>query len=82
MTPPNLTNWLERLERRGLVSRERSETDRRTQHVSTTPKGAKIARSAAESVIDGERTTYDHLSAAERALLLELLHKVASRRPR
>lgn len=82
VTPPNLTNWLERLERRGLVSRERSETDRRTQHVSTTPKGAKIARTAAESVIEGERATFDHLSPAERALLLELLHKVASRRPR
>ena len=50
--------------------------------VSTTPKGAKTARNAAESVIEGERAAYDHLSTAERALLLELLHKVASRRPR
>lgn len=82
VTPPNLTNWLERLERRGLITRERSDTDRRTQHVSTTAKGAKTARTAAESVIEGERAAYDHLSAAERALLLELLHKVASRRPR
>ena len=82
VTPPNLTTWLERLERRGLIVRERSDTDRRTQRVSTTPKGAKTARAAAESVIEGERATYDRLSAGERAVLLELLHKVASRRPR
>lgn len=82
VTPPNLTTWLERLESRGLVARERSAADRRTQHVRTTAEGARVARAAALSVIEGERAAYAHLSAAERALLLELLHKVAARRPR
>ncbi len=82
VTPPNLTTWLERLEQRGLVARVRSESDRRSQHVRATPAGARLARDAARQVIAAEAAALDALNAAERALLLELLHKVAARRPR
>lgn len=82
VTPPNLTTWLERLERRGLIVRERSAADRRTQPVLLTPAGATLARGAARDIIAGEAATLDGLTAGERALLLELLHKVAARRPR
>jgi len=82
VTPPNLTTWLEQLERRGLIARVRSESDRRTQPVMLTAAGATLAREAAQEILVGEATTLDNLSAAERALLLELLHKVAARRPR
>jgi DNA-binding MarR family transcriptional regulator len=82
VTPPNLTTWLERLERRGLIARVRSESDRRTQPVMLTPDGATLARQAAQDIIAAEAAAVDNLSAAERALLLELLHKVAARRPR
>ena len=82
VTPPNLTTWLERLERRGLISRERSATDRRTQRVSTTTEGSQTARAAAQGLIEGERAALASLSAAELAMLRELLHKVASHRPR
>ncbi|WP_425256650.1 MarR family transcriptional regulator [Rubrivivax sp. RP6-9] len=82
VTPPNLTTWLERLERRGLIARVRSESDRRTQPVMLTPEGAALARQAAQDIIAAEAAAVDNLSPAERALLLELLHKVAARRPR
>lgn len=82
VTPPNLTTWLEQLERRGLIARERSAADRRTQPVVLTAAGATLAREAAQAIIAGEAATLDNLSAAERALLIELLHKVAARRPR
>lgn len=82
VTPPNLTTWLERLETRGLVTRERSATDRRTQQVCATAEGSKVVRDAAIAVTEGERRAFPELSTAERALLLELLHKVAARRPR
>lgn len=82
VTPPNLTIWLEQLERRGLIARVRSESDRRTQPVMLTDAGAVLAREAAQEILAGEAQTLDNLSVAERALLLELLHKVAARRPR
>src|SRR4051812_42875521 len=38
VTAPGVTIWLDRLEERGLVKRERNETDRRTQNVVVTRK--------------------------------------------
>ncbi|HSI58084.1 MAG TPA: MarR family transcriptional regulator [Ideonella sp.] len=80
VTPPNITMWIDRLERRGLVERERSTTDRRAQHIRVTAEGATLARQAVRSLVDGEREAMAALSAAERAMLLELLHKVACAR--
>jgi len=80
VTPPNITVWIDRLERRGLVQRERSTTDRRAQHIRTTPPGAKLARDAVQRIIAAENVTLAGLSAAERAMLVELLHKVAGAR--
>ena len=80
VAPPNMTVWIDRLERRGLVQRERSTTDRRAQHIRTTPPGAKLARDAVQRIAAAEGVTLAGLSAAERAMLVELLHKVAGAR--
>jgi DNA-binding MarR family transcriptional regulator len=80
VTAPNITMWLERLEGRGLVRREASATDRRTQHVHVTEKGRRTADEATQRLLDGERQAFAHLSIGERTLLVELLHKVASQR--
>lgn len=82
VTPPNITMWIDKLERRGLIARERSTTDRRAQHIRTTPAGAALARQAVERVLEGEQATLAALSPAERAMLIELLHKVARCRRR
>lgn len=82
VTPPNITMWLDRLGSRGLVERVRSATDRRAQHLRTTPAGAATAARLAQRVAEAEQAALGGLSPGERAMLLELLHKVARCRGR
>jgi len=82
VTPPNITMWIDKLEQRGLVVRERSATDRRAQHLRTTPQGSRTARDATAAVRAAEAAQIDALTPAERAMLIELLTKVARCRPR
>jgi DNA-binding MarR family transcriptional regulator len=82
VTPPNITMWMERLEQRGLVERERSTTDRRAQHIRATSRGSTLARKALKLLREGEQSVLVGLTAAERAILTELLHKVARCRSR
>ena len=82
VTPPNITMWVDRLVERGLVTRERSATDGRAQHLRTTEAGAVLAQAACQAVITSERAVLaTALSAAEQAMLVELLHKLACCRP-
>lgn len=81
VTAPNITMWIDKLEERGLVVREKSETDRRSQMLRATSEGEALAAQATQSILEGERAGLAHLSAAERAMLIELLHKVACARP-
>ncbi len=78
---PAITVWMAKLEQRGLVSRERSATDGRSQHFGVTPEGAALVTRAVQALLDAEARALGHLSAAEQAMLLELLHKVALHRP-
>ena len=84
VTAPNITMWIDRLESRGWVRREQSTRDRRSQVLHATTEGAALARLATERILAAEREALAaHLTAAERAILLELLHKVAcARAPR
>jgi DNA-binding MarR family transcriptional regulator len=80
VTAPNITVMVDRLEQRGLVARQQSESDRRTQVLHTTTKGAELVRKATERIIAAEKEALP-LTAGEHAMLLELLHKVACARP-
>lgn len=82
VTPPNIAVWIERLQSRGLVLRSRSETDARLQHIRVSAAGAKLVREATQRLQEGEAAALASLSAAERAMLAELLHKVAIARKR
>ena len=77
MSAPNLTQLLDRLAERGLVGRERSPHDRRAQHIRLTRAGRALAKRAHEVSLGMEQETLRHLSDAERAMLLELLQRVA-----
>jgi DNA-binding MarR family transcriptional regulator len=77
VTPPNIAIWLDKLESRGLVARERSVHDARMQHVRLSARGTAVVERAVQVLLEGERVALDTLSAAERAMLVELLHKVA-----
>ena len=82
VTPPNIAIWLDRLESRGLVARTRSASDARVQHVRLTDEGAAWVARATGQLQQAEQAALSHLSAAERAMLVELLHKVALSRRR
>lgn len=77
VTKPNITMWVDRLVSRGLVERSPSATDKRAQELRTTAAGAKLAAAATARLLAGERQALALLSEAERAILAELLHKVA-----
>src|SRR3954468_6640908 len=66
ITAPGVTLWLDRLEERGLLRRERNETDRRTQNVSVTRKGAELVASARDRLLQADRDLLEHLSEGER----------------
>jgi DNA-binding MarR family transcriptional regulator len=79
VTAPNITVMVDRLEARGLIAREQSAEDRRSQVLHTTAKGADLVRKATERIIAAEKETLT-LTPGEHAMLLELLHKVACAR--
>ena len=82
VTTPGITIWLDRLEARDLLARERSDTDRRTQNLNVTRKGRTLVSSALRQLLQAERELLAGLSEGERRMLLELLHKVARSRDR
>ncbi len=82
VTPPNIAIWLDKLESRGLVARTRSESDARMQHIRITRAGATLVDRSVQLLLEGEQSALATLSAAERAMLIELLHKIAMSRKR
>lgn len=78
VTPPNMTTWIDRLSQRGLVAREEHVRDRRALHIHTTEAGRELVGQATERICQAEAVATAGLTPAERAMLLELLHKVAS----
>lgn len=77
VTAPNITIWVDRLEKRALVRRRQSRSDRRLQALEATPKGHALAREATKRLLRAERQELRCLSPGERLLLVELLHKIA-----
>lgn len=77
---PAITVWMGKLEQRGLITRQRSHTDRRSRHFEVTAEGEALVTQAMAAVLAEEAQLLAHLSAAERAMLLELLRKVARQR--
>lgn len=74
---PKLTLLLDRFDRRGLVQRERSATDGRSQQLRLTPRGERLARDAAAAAAPMEREWQGRLTRGEHTLLIELLDKLA-----
>jgi DNA-binding MarR family transcriptional regulator len=77
---PQLTMMLDRMQERRWLRRERNPADRRAQFVVLTRDGEVLARRAAAVSKTMERELSTCLSAAERAMLIELLMKLATHR--
>jgi len=80
ISAPNMAVTLDRMVERGWVERVRSTKDRRAQHIHLTVEGAQLVQRAEKIAATMEASYLAVLSPAERALLIELLHKVASGR--
>ena len=78
ISAPNLAVTLDRMVERGWVERVRSTADRRAQHVHLTAQGQLLVRRARKIAETMEDSALVVLSVAERALLIELLLKVAT----
>ncbi len=79
LSGPKLTLLLDRLQQRGLLRRERSATDGRSQNIVLTDSGRQLTRAAGDAAGPMESELDQRLSRAERLMLIELLRKVAGR---
>jgi DNA-binding MarR family transcriptional regulator len=77
VSAPNVTALIDRMNERDLLKRVRNESDRRSQRLRLTRRGAALVREVREVSLTMERDLLRYLSEAERAMLIELLQKVA-----
>lgn len=82
VSAPNLAVTLDRMVEQGWVRRERSERDRRAQLIRLTTAGRALVARARKIGLTMEHEALKVLSPAEQALLIELLQRVAQKRPR
>jgi DNA-binding MarR family transcriptional regulator len=76
ISAPNMAVTLDRMVERGWVERVRSTEDRRAQQIHLTPAGRALAQRTEKIAATMEDAALRRLSAAERALLVELLLKI------
>lgn len=70
---PDITRLLDRLEARGLVSRERDTEDRRTVLARITPEGLRLLARLDEPILETHRRQMAHLGRERLEQLTELL---------
>ncbi len=71
---PDITRLLDRLEKRGLISRSRDTRDRRMVTARITPQGLKLLSRLDEPVQEAHRKQLGHLGRERLRALTELLH--------
>ncbi len=80
LSAPNLTMLIDRMQDKHWLRRERNPADRRSQLIVLTPDGQALARRAQAAAKTMEASLQRRLSRAERAMLIELLAKLAGHR--
>lgn len=73
------TRLVDQLEKRGLVLRVRSKTDRRVVHLSLTPQGKAMTRALAPRTMNFWNDMLDEFSTAEATILIDLLSRLLAR---
>jgi DNA-binding MarR family transcriptional regulator len=76
VTSGAITQRLDRLEDRGLITRERSEADGRAVVVTLTPAGRAALDTALPDHLETERQLLEGLPSADRVLLADLLRRL------
>lgn len=80
ISTPAMKVWLDKLEQRQLLRREPSSSDGRSQQLRLTADGTQRIDAAMAQVLKADQALAQGLSAAEQAMLLELLRKVGHQR--
>jgi len=78
---PDMTRLLDRMEKHGLITRERQTDDRRVVKARITPKGLGLLRTLDHPVHDLHKHQFRHMSAARLKILFDLLEEVRVRKP-
>jgi DNA-binding MarR family transcriptional regulator len=80
LSAPSLTMLIDRMQEKKWLRRERNPADRRSQLIVLTAEGTALSRRAQTAAKTMENGLQRRLSRAERAMLIELLIKVAGHR--
>lgn len=75
---PAITGLIDRLEKQGLVERERSEEDRRVVYVSITEKAKKILKKIDKPLMQMHEESFQNCNKKEMSELIYLLEKLRS----
>jgi DNA-binding MarR family transcriptional regulator len=79
---PDITRLLDRMEKRGLITRERQTDDRRVVKTRITPPALSLLKTLDRPVHELHKRQFRHMSAASLKILSDLLEKVPVRKPR
>jgi DNA-binding MarR family transcriptional regulator len=77
---PDMTRLLDRMERRGLITRERQTDDRRVVKTRITPQGISLLTTLDQPVHDLHKLQFRHIPAPRLKTLGKLLEEVRSRK--
>jgi DNA-binding MarR family transcriptional regulator len=78
---PDMTRLLDRMEKRGLITRERQSDDRRVVKTRITAQGLSLLKTFDQPVHDLHRRQFRHMSATRLKILYDLLEEVRVRKP-
>ena len=78
---PDITRLLDRMERRGLITRERQTDDRRVVKTRITPQGLSLLKTLDQPIHDLHKRQFRHISTARLKTLFDLLEEVRVRKP-
>jgi DNA-binding MarR family transcriptional regulator len=78
---PDMTRLLDRLEKRGLITRERQTDDRRVVKTRITPQALSLLKTLDQPVRELHKHQFRHMSASRLKILSGLLEEVRVRKP-
>ena len=78
---PDMTRLLDRMEKRGLITRERQTDDRRVVKARITPQALSLLKTLDQPVRDLHKRQFRHMPAARLRVLSDLLEEVRVRKP-
>ncbi len=78
---PDITRLLDRMEKRGLITRERQTDDRRVVKTRITPQGLSLLKTLDQPIHDLHKRQFRHITTARLKTLSDLLEEVRVRKP-